>query len=120
MEVDTDWTQPIKDFILHEKLPDDDKQARKICTKSAKYVLIDDNLYRTMGNWPLLKCVSPADGQYVLREIHEGICGSPIETKALVNKALRYGYYWPTIKEDSIYLVETYTKCQVHANEHHI
>lgn len=24
-----DWTQPIKDFILYEKLPDDEKQARK-------------------------------------------------------------------------------------------
>lgn len=25
-----DWTQPIKDFILEEKLPNDEKIARKI------------------------------------------------------------------------------------------
>lgn len=29
--------------------------------------------------------------------IHEGICGSHIGTMALVNKALKYGYYLPTM-----------------------
>lgn len=65
IEPGDDWTQPIKDFILHEKFPDDEKEARKICTTYAKYVMIDDQLYKTMGNWPLLNYVSPADGQYV-------------------------------------------------------
>ncbi|KAI5658790.1 hypothetical protein M9H77_27583 [Catharanthus roseus] len=51
-EVDN-WKNPIQDFILNEKLPDDP--------------------YRTMGNWPLLKCVIPEDGRYILREIHEEI-----------------------------------------------
>lgn len=46
-----------------------------------------------MGNWPLLKCVNAKDGKCVLREIYEGICGSHNGIKALVNKALWYGYY---------------------------
>lgn len=29
-----------------------------------------------MGTWLLLKCINAEDGKYVLREIHEGICGS--------------------------------------------
>lgn len=42
--------------------------ARKIRTTISRYVLIDDKLYRTMDNWPLLKCVNKEDGKCVLRE----------------------------------------------------
>lgn len=71
--ISDDWTQSIKDCILKEKLLDDEKQAQKIRTTSAKYVLIDDELYRSIDNWPFLKCISQTDGHYVLYEIHEGI-----------------------------------------------
>lgn len=111
MELDDDWTQSIKDFILHEKLTDDQKLAKKICTTFAKIVLIDEHLYRTMGKWSLFKYVGLMDVQYVLCEIHEGICGSHIGTKALVNKVLRYRYYWPNTKEDFVNLVKNCTKC---------
>lgn len=37
-----DWTQPIKDFILKEIVSENKKQARKICTISARYVLIEE------------------------------------------------------------------------------
>lgn len=92
-DITKDWTQPIKDYILEEKLASDEKIARKIRTTPARYVLIDDQLYRTMGTWSLLNCVNVKDGKYVLWEIHEGIYGSHIGTEALVKKALRYGYY---------------------------
>ncbi|KAI5681810.1 hypothetical protein M9H77_03038 [Catharanthus roseus] len=45
-----DWTQPIKDFILNEKSSNEENIARKIRTTAARYVLIDDQLRRTMGN----------------------------------------------------------------------
>lgn len=73
LELSEDWTQPMKDFILEEKLPEEEKQARKIRTTSSKYVLINNQLHRTMGNQPLLKYFSGEDGKYVLQEIHEGI-----------------------------------------------
>lgn len=73
-----------------------------------------------MRNWPLLKYVNEEDGRYVLREIHEGICGSHIGSRALVTKTLRYRHYWLTMKEDSMNLVKACIKCQIHANEHHI
>lgn len=44
VEVKEDWTQPINDFFLKEKLPEDEKLARKIRTTSARYVLVDDQL----------------------------------------------------------------------------
>lgn len=64
--------------------------ARKVRTTTTRCVLIDDQLYKTICNWPLLKCVNEEDRMYFLREIHEGIRSSHIGTKALVNKAPRY------------------------------
>lgn len=49
MEVE-DWRTPIRNFILHEHLPDDPQEARKVRTTVSRYVLIEDQLYRTMGS----------------------------------------------------------------------
>lgn len=70
---------PMRNFILHEQLPDDPQGARKMRTTAPRSVLTEDQLYKTMGNWPLLKCLTPEEGKYILQEIHEGICGSHIE-----------------------------------------
>lgn len=83
MKIDDNLTQQIKIFILYENSWMTKKRQKNLYNIS-KYVLIDDHLYGTMCNWPLLKHVSLTDRHYVLREIHEGICGSHIRTKALV------------------------------------
>ncbi|GKC51699.1 reverse transcriptase domain-containing protein [Tanacetum coccineum] len=35
------------------------------------------------------------------REIHEGSCSMHVGTRSIVAKALRIGYYWPTMHEDA-------------------
>lgn len=37
----------------------------------------------------------PEEAQYVMAEIHEGICSSHLKGKALSRKVMRAGYYWP-------------------------
>ncbi|KAL0456455.1 UNVERIFIED_CONTAM: hypothetical protein Slati_0984700 [Sesamum latifolium] len=61
------------------------------------------------------RCLSQEEGLHVLKEIHEGCCGSHIRTWALANKALRAGYFWTTMKQDAHYLVNKCEKCQRHA-----
>lgn len=67
---------------------------------------------------PLLKCVEGAEADYVLAEIHEGICGQHLGGRALAAKALRAGYYWPTMNEDSQNYVKKCGKCQKYADVH--
>lgn len=43
-----------------------------------------NDLYRTVGDIPLLKCVSEEDEEYILQEMHEGIFGAHIEVGELV------------------------------------
>ncbi|XP_052297124.1 uncharacterized protein LOC127902305 [Citrus sinensis] len=47
-----------------------------------------------------------------MREIHEGICGNHYGAKSLAQKALRQGYYWPTMRDDAKNMVRSCDKCQ--------
>ncbi|KAL0297942.1 UNVERIFIED_CONTAM: hypothetical protein Sangu_2461900 [Sesamum angustifolium] len=72
-------------------------------------------LYKKSFTQPLLRCLSGEEGLHVLLEIHDRCCGSHIGTWTLANKALRAGYFCPTMKQDAHYLVNKCVKCQKHA-----
>ncbi|KAI5658086.1 hypothetical protein M9H77_26879 [Catharanthus roseus] len=48
LEAKEDWIKPIQNFILEEKLPEDETKSRKIHTTSARYALIHSQLYRIL------------------------------------------------------------------------
>jgi hypothetical protein len=50
--------------------------------------------------------------EYVLKEIHEGVCGSHLGGWMLAHKVVRARYYWPTMNRDSSEMVKHYDKCQ--------
>ena len=67
-----------------------------------------------------LKCVCREDGKELLVEIHRGMCGSHIGSRALVGKAFRQGFYWPTALQDVVELVTTCEACQFHSKRTHL
>ena len=87
------WMDPIWDYIIDGRLPDDPKEATKIRTRSARFTDHKGSLYKRGFFTPILKCIKGKDTEYVLREVHEGICGNHIGARALVGKVLRQGYY---------------------------
>nr|GEW30927.1 reverse transcriptase domain-containing protein [Tanacetum cinerariifolium] len=44
----------------------------------------------------------PLQADYVMREIHEGSCSMYAGPRSVVAKAIRLGYYWPTMHQDVI------------------
>ena len=109
------WMEPIWDYIVDGRLPDDSKDAAKIRTRSARFTNHKGSLYKRGFFTPILKCIAGKDTEYVLREVHEGICGNHIGARALAGKVLRQGYYWPTILRDATDLVRRCKICQEHA-----
>ena len=105
----------IWDYIIVGHLLDDPKEAAKIRTRSARFTNHKGILYKRGFFTPILKCITGKDTEYVLREVHEGICGNHIGARALAGKVLRQGYYWPTIFRDATYLVRRCNICQEHA-----
>ncbi|XP_073136943.1 uncharacterized protein [Henckelia pumila] len=100
------WKDEIIDYLMRGNLPASQVKARKLRVRAARFTIIDGELYKRGFSSPYLKCLTPAKGNYVLREIHEGICGNHLADRALVGKALRQGYFWPTMKKDAIELAK--------------
>ncbi|GKE26440.1 reverse transcriptase domain-containing protein [Tanacetum coccineum] len=90
------------------------KKARAVRRKSWRFAIINGTLYRKSFLRPWLRCVGPLQANYVLREIREGSCSMHAGTRSVVAKALRIGYYWPTMHEDARTLIRACQDCQVH------
>ncbi|XP_052185167.1 uncharacterized protein LOC127796806 [Diospyros lotus] len=114
------WMDPFLLYLREEKLPEDDSEAREVRRKARSFVLVNWELYRRSFSQPLLKCIRPSEADYILREIHEGICESHIGARTLSQKAFRQGYYWPTMVKDSEQLVRTCDRCQRTSNLVHV
>ena len=114
------WMDPIWDYLLNGILPSDLKEASKLRARSARFALLRGTLYKRGFSTPLLKCIGKEDANYVLREVHEGICGNHIEARALVGKTLRQGNYWSTMLKDATELVKKCGICQEQAKISHL
>ncbi|KAJ4720741.1 Retrovirus-related Pol polyprotein from transposon opus [Melia azedarach] len=109
------WINPIKEYLEEGRLPEDQEATRKLKYRAARYCLIEGVLYRRSFTMPYLRCLHPDEADYVLREIHEGACGNHSGGRSLAYKALRQGYYWPTMQSDSRVISQTCLTCQKHA-----
>lgn len=81
-------------FLKEGRLPEDKSEAQKVQIKFTCFIIIDDVLYRRGHPYPYLRCTDPEESNYILREIHEGICSNHAKARSLSGKALRAGYYW--------------------------
>ncbi|GFZ03434.1 hypothetical protein Acr_16g0000580 [Actinidia rufa] len=70
------WMDEIVAYLQGGILPTDKLQARRLQYRSARFCLFQGRLYKRSFSGPLLKCLRPEEAEYVLREIHEGICGN--------------------------------------------
>ncbi|XP_034203566.1 uncharacterized protein LOC117618046 [Prunus dulcis] len=114
------WMSPIYLYLTNGTLPEDKAQARKLRYRSARYTVINDVLYKRGYTTPYLKCLTAEQGDYVLREIHNGVCGDHSGSRSLAYKVFRQGYFWPTMHQDANTLVKRCDKCQRFGNVPHI
>jgi len=92
-----EWMTPIVRYLKKGWLPEDNTEAGKIQIRATCFVIIEDVLYRRGYSLPYISCASSKEADYVLHEIHEGICGNRAREKSLLEKAFRARYYWPTL-----------------------
>ena len=68
----------------------------------------------------LLKCVDAIKARKILKEIHEGICGTHANGHMMARQIMRAGYYWKILKNDCITYARKYHKCQIYADKIHV
>ncbi|XP_030946087.1 uncharacterized protein LOC115970625 [Quercus lobata] len=110
------WMTPIISFLQDGHLPQNTDEARKVKKRAARFMILNDVLYKRGFSMPYLKCVDEDEAKYILEEVHGGICGDHAGSRSLVNKVIRAGYFWPTMQGDAADIVRRCDRCQRYGN----
>jgi hypothetical protein len=91
--------------------PQDELQEKRLKQRARGYAVVNGELYKSGVTEPWLRCITSKKGLELLKEIHSGFCGAHIGTRALARKAIKQGFYWPTINIDAKALVRQGEAC---------
>ena len=119
VEESVNWMTPIFEYLQRNSLPEDREEARKIKMRAARFCVIQGRLYKRSLYGPYLKCLTESQGIKVIKELHEGDARGHSGARSLVFRAVRAGYFWPTMRSDAIEHVKKCKKCQFHSNRIH-
>jgi hypothetical protein len=116
------WRTPYLQYLHRGELPLDRAEARRLAQHAKSFVLLGDGkeLYHRSPSGILQRCISIAEGQELLQEIHSGARGHHAAPRALVGNAFRQGFYWPTAVADATRIVRTCQGCQFYARQTHL
>jgi ribonuclease HI len=92
------WQTPYLQYLHRGELPLNKAEARRLARHAKSFVLLGDEkeLYHRSPSGILQRCISVAEGQELLQEIHSGACGHHAAPRALVgNAGAHRGFYWP-------------------------
>jgi hypothetical protein len=116
------WQTPYLEYLLRGELPLDKAEARRLARRAKSFVLLgnEKELHHRNPSGILQRCISFAQGQELLQEIHSGACGHHAAPRALVGNAFRQGFYWPTAVADATRIVRSCRGCQFYARWTHL
>jgi len=69
-------------------------KARKLKAQAARFVLVDEKLYKWRLFGPLMTCVEGEAICKIMKEIHGGSCENHSGGRALAIKIKRHGFFW--------------------------
>ena len=90
---ESNWTTPLISYLKNGVLTIEREAARKLKVQAVRFILMKDILYKRGFSHPYLRCLGPEEADYVMREVHEGICGNHSGSRLLAYKLIRAGYY---------------------------
>jgi ribonuclease HI len=116
------WQTPYLQYLHRGELPLDRAEARRLARHAKSFILLgnEKELYHRSPSCILQRCISIADGQDLLQEMHSGACGHHAAPRALVGNAFRQGFYWPTAVADATRIVRSCQACQFYARQTHL
>ena len=106
------WMDPLVQYINTGELPNERNKAQKIQIQLAKFSLVNGQLFKRSLDESYLKCLTIEHRQYVLAELHEGICGNHPGGRTLEHRAHTQGYYWLTMRSNVVDYVQKCDRCQ--------
>ncbi|PON63820.1 hypothetical protein TorRG33x02_275300, partial [Trema orientale] len=90
-----------------EKLENTTQDFKQIKT----FVLLNDQLYKKLGDVVLARYVSSEFGKNLLRQVHDKVCG--LQGPSLARRIQRLGYFWPELNKEAVELQRSCEQCQL-------
>jgi hypothetical protein len=115
-----DWRAEIMAYLRGHYEPQDELEEKTLKQRASGYVLVDGELYKSEVTEPWLSCITSEKGLELLKEIHSGFCGAHIGTRALASKAIKLGFYWPSINNGAKKLVQECEACTKTTNQQNL
>ncbi|XP_057791071.1 uncharacterized protein LOC131008197 [Salvia miltiorrhiza] len=120
-----------EDFTLSQVPRGDNSHADALANLGSSIQTTQPKVIQiTCLQWPAIQkdkeeqvhevCINPTEARYVLSEQNEWECDNHSGGRSLAHPALTSGYYWPTIKVDSVDYVKRCDKCQRFAQVSHL
>ena len=91
-----DWRTLYLNYLLHDMLPTDKTEARRLARRAKSFVLVEGELYKRRYTGILKLCIPIEQGRLLLSNIHGGVYGHHTASRTLVGNTFRQGFYWPT------------------------
>ena len=107
------WMDSISLFLEKDILPEEKSETEKVRRKAPRFWLSEyRKLYKRSFSGPYLLCLHPKASESLLKELHEGVCGSHTRGRSLSHRALTQGYWWPGIQKEAQKYVKKCDQCQ--------
>jgi ribonuclease HI len=119
MMIEETWMQPYLAYMINKTLPKDTVEARRIIRQSKAFVVLQGKLYKKSITGVLQRCITPQEGQEILKDIHVGVCGHHASSRAIAAKAFCASFYLLTAIEDVKDIVRKREACQRFASRPH-
>ena len=82
-----DWRTLYLDCHLHETLPTDKTEARRLAHRAKSFILVEGDLYKQNLIRILQLCIPLNQGKPLVSDIHGGVCGHHAAPRTLVGNA---------------------------------
>ena len=113
LRVGLSWMDPVVLFLKEDIPPKEKSEANKIRRKAPRFWLSEDQkLYKRSFSGPYLLCIHHEVSELLLKELHEGICGSHIGGRSLSHRAITQGYWWPNMQKEVQEYMKKCDQCQ--------
>ena len=112
-----DWRTLYFDYLLHDTLPTDKMEARRLARRAKSFVLVEGELYKRSHTGILQLCIPSEQGRLLLSDIHGGVYGHHAAPRTMVGNTFRQGFYWPTAVADAEQIIRTYERCQYYVDK---
>ncbi|VFQ59321.1 unnamed protein product [Cuscuta campestris] len=94
VEPDDIWMDDLVKYYMTGQFPEDEDRVRKVKLRAPRFQMLDGRLYKRAFGGPLLRCLTRAEAERVIAEVHEGVCAAHQMSRTLAQRIILLGKNW--------------------------